>query len=407
MRPLYPGQLHTLRKNIHHAVFVLDLSKKEDLTRLVEEIATLVKRLIPIRFGVVVLPGDIPGADNLARIFYHLIDSYGRAVAMKFVEDLLEGYNPSTLTAKGKSLYSSIFSKSTPLAGQDKISYEEILNSNRISNTRAWAQRLGVNSKDGAIFGNGQVFVKDDAWINKIGGALQEDVQLLQKAVWSADLSSEDDVLEFLLRGTPKSRNEYIFPAESGDVRFVNLAETLPEKGVVYVRGRPEGAQGVENATLIWVVDDFDSFPGMDLVKAAVAFQTFHPHVTIGLVHNPGPTSGSPNLSLLMYYLAANRLLDDSAGIEKFRQLLQEADLASFTSQNDAEKILGVKAESWRTVDSEEARHFWEGSRSFAKVVGFTEGERGVIINGRVLHLLSLLIAGYWAYSRRTYVRSR
>ena len=390
MRPLYPGQLHTIRKNIHHAVFVLDLSKKEDLSRLVEEIATLVKRLIPIRFGIVVLPGDTPGADTVARLFYHLIDSYGRAVAMKFAENLLEGYDPSTLVAKGQSLYSTIYGKSSPLEGHEKLSYDDVLivkpdSPNRIANNRGWARRLGVNSKDGAIFGNGQVFVKDDTWTNKIGGTLHEDVQLLQKAVYSADITTEDDILEFLLHGTPKSRNEYIFPAQSGNVRFVNLAETLPEKGVVYIRGETEGAHGVENATVIWVVDDFDSFSGTEFVKAASEFQSLHPHVTIGLVHNPGSTTGSPNLSLLMYHLATNGLLDDGSAIMKFRQLLQEVDLTSHEPSSDVDKILGVKAESWRTVDSEEARKFWDGSQSFAKAAGFSAAQRGLVINGRVV----------------------
>src|SRR5271156_2645063 len=127
MRPLYPGQLHTIRKNIHHVVFILDLSKKEDLSLLVEEIATLVKRMIPIRFGIVVLPGDSPGADTLAHLFYHLIDSYGRAVAMKFAEDLLEGYDPTTLAAKAKSLYSTIYSKAEHLPGHEKVPYDDLM----------------------------------------------------------------------------------------------------------------------------------------------------------------------------------------------------------------------------------------------------------------------------------------
>ena len=352
--------------------------------------ATLVKRMIPIRFGIVVLSGDAPGAETLARIFYHLIDSYGRAVAMKFAEDLLEGYDPSTLVSRGKSLYSAIYAKSQPLAGHEKVSYDHLMlatppdSTDRIANNRAWARRLGVNAKDGAIFGNGQVFIKDDTWINKVGGALHEDIQLLQKAVYSADISSDDDILEFLLGGSPKSRNEYIFPAQSGDVRFVNLAETLPETGVVYIHGETDGAQGVENATVIWVVDDFDSFSGTELVKSAVAYQSLHPHVTLGLVHNPGSTAGSPNLSLLVYHLAKSGLLDDGSAIAKFRQLVQEVDLASHESVSDVDKILGFKAESWRTIDAEEAPKFWEGSRSFARAAGFAEGERGLIINGRV-----------------------
>ena len=134
-------------------------------------------------------------------------------------------------------------------------------------------------------------------------------------------------------------------------------------------------------------VDLLDTETGIELVKEAAAFQSKHPYVTIGLVHNPGSTTGPPNVSLMLYYLAMNGLLDDSAGIEKFRQLLQEIDLASHDKVDEMEKILGVKAASWRTIDTERARQFWESSRPFVQAAGFKAGERGIVVNGRVIVL--------------------
>ena len=384
LRPLYPGQLHTIRKNVHHAVFTLDLARKEDLASLVEEFATFVKRQVPIRFGVVPLPTDADDSVILSKIFYHLINTYGRAVAMKFAEDLLKTYDPATLSTKMKSLYSTIYSKTKPLPGQEKTSYDDLLKyTDSITKTRAWANRLGVNPKEGAIFGNGQVFLKEDAWVNKLGTAFHEDVILLQKAVYSADLSDDDNILDYIFSDAPKSRNEYIFPAQSGDVKIINLLETLSEN-VVYVHGEMKETSGLENATVLWVVDDFDSVNGVELIKTAIAFQSVHPEITIGLVHNPGSTTGPPNLSLLVHYLAMNGLLDAPGGSEKFRQLVQEVDLANHDT-SEMDKILGIKAQSWRTVDSERARKFWDDSRSFAQAAGFHEGERGIIINGRVV----------------------
>ena len=75
---------------------------------------------------------------------------------------------------------------------------------------------------------------------------------------------------------------------------------------------------------------------------------------------------------------------------EKFRQLVQEVDLAN-QDISEVDKILGIKAQSWRSVDSENARKFWDDCRSFAQAAGFVEGERGIIINGRVLSRLTLL----------------
>jgi hypothetical protein len=100
----------------------------------------------------------------------------------------------------------------------------------------------------------------------------------------------------------------------------------------------------------------------------------------------------------LIYYLATNNLLNDP---EAFRKLVQEADFASQNS-DDVAKILGVKALSWRTVDIEDARKFWDDARSFANAAGFVGGERGLVINGRVLSKIIVLMKGYWANSRRS-----
>ena len=42
----------------------------------------------------------------------------------------------------------------------------------------------------------------------------------------------------------------------------------------MYVHGELQPVlSGVENATVIWVVDDFDSFKGIELVKTAARFR--------------------------------------------------------------------------------------------------------------------------------------
>ena len=51
LRPIYPGQMYQIRKNIFNVVFVLDLSNPESLKLLIEEVFVYIDRLIPIRFG--------------------------------------------------------------------------------------------------------------------------------------------------------------------------------------------------------------------------------------------------------------------------------------------------------------------------------------------------------------------
>jgi len=386
MRPLYPGQLHQLRKNIHHVVFALDFSKKEDLVRLLEEVVMLIKRQIPIRFGIVALAPtetDNETSQQIVTIFYHLVQTYGRAIAIQFVENLLEHYDEHALPKQVKSLYSMIYANAPVLPHGKKMTYEEVIMAGTevLANTRAWARRLGVNPKEGAIFANGQVFVKEDSWIGKIGTALNVDVQIIQRAVYDAEISDDDDILDLLFKDSPKTRNEYIFPVQAGSVKFLNLVETLPiGDGVVYLHGQSDG---MGNTSIIWVIDDFDSLHGLDLVREAAAFREENPGTTIGLVHNPGTTTGPPTLSLLIYYVSSIGLLDGQAGRQVFHQMLKEIDFTNGDTSG-VDRILGVKAQSWQTIDSVLAAKFWTNGHTFAQRAGFSGGERGLVINGRV-----------------------
>jgi UDP-glucose:glycoprotein glucosyltransferase len=403
LRQLYPGQLHSLRKNVHHTIFVLDFAKKEDLSRLVEEVTTLIKRNIPIRFGIVALPehGHVVG-EQLARIFYHLIDTYGRAIAMKFAEEFLEAFNPSTFSSKVKTLFKSVTDKATPIASHTKKSFEELMaeESDVTVNARSWASRLGINPKEGAIIGNGNLFVKDDQWMNRVGGQLQEDTRILQRAVYEGEISDTDDILEYLFRHVPKRRNKYVFPADATDLRMINLVESLPDDGIVYIHGSAGPSPGVENSMVIWIIDDLDSFSGVELIKSAASFMVSQPQITIGLVHNPGPTTGPPNLSLLLYHLAKQGLFAEPAATERFQELIREVDLTTHEASDETAKLLGFKAESWRTPDSEDARQFWEASKAFIKSAGVEAGQKALVVNGRVNGFAMSLMTGNRAIQR-------
>ena len=368
-----------------------------------EEITTLIQRQLPIRFGIVVLPveGDTQ-SEQIARIFKHVVHTYGRSVAVKFAQDLLVAQDKD-LTSKVKSLFSSIYNNVNAAPNHEKLPYEQVITSGSeiLDNARSWAQRLGVSAKTGAIFANGQIYPKDDSWMNKLGLQLAEDVSLLQKAVYEGDIYIDEDILEYLLRGAPKSRNEYIFPAEAGSVKFVNLPEILPTEGIIYVQGEREDGPGVENATVIWVVEDFDSITGIEALRNAVTYQGDHPHITLGLVHNPGRDGGNLGVSSLLYHLANSGVLDGPAGFQNLQKVKEELTALSDENTDGGDsiaKILGIKASDWRIPDDELARRFWSSGIEFARLVGFAVGQRGLIVNGRVrLHSAFELMEDCWA----------
>jgi UDP-glucose:glycoprotein glucosyltransferase len=81
----YPGQLPSIKKDIHNAIIPIDFSDPKNVHTAVETVQDFVKRKIPIRFGLVPLtPTD--GAEKQAQVVYHILDTYGLGALMQYLE---------------------------------------------------------------------------------------------------------------------------------------------------------------------------------------------------------------------------------------------------------------------------------------------------------------------------------
>ena len=80
----YPGQLPSVRRDIHNVVIPMDLTDIKDVELLVESIQIFVKRKVPIRFGVVPTVGSQPAKDQ-ALVLYHLLDTYGLSAVLSYL----------------------------------------------------------------------------------------------------------------------------------------------------------------------------------------------------------------------------------------------------------------------------------------------------------------------------------
>ena len=80
----YPGQLPSVRRDIHNVVIPMDLTDIKDVELLVESIQIFVKRKVPIRFGIVPTVGSQPAKDQ-ALVLYHLLDAYGLSAVLSYL----------------------------------------------------------------------------------------------------------------------------------------------------------------------------------------------------------------------------------------------------------------------------------------------------------------------------------
>lgn len=76
MQRTFPGQLPSCRRDIHNAIVSIDLTSTEQVTTLLDTILTLIRRGIPLRWGIVPQTST-PGALEQAKVAYHLQETYG------------------------------------------------------------------------------------------------------------------------------------------------------------------------------------------------------------------------------------------------------------------------------------------------------------------------------------------
>lgn len=82
---MFPGQLPSVRKDTNNVIHPLDLTNSRDTIESVEMLESFVKRLVPVRFGIVPIVQNDHGIRE-AKILYHLVESHGLSAALQYLK---------------------------------------------------------------------------------------------------------------------------------------------------------------------------------------------------------------------------------------------------------------------------------------------------------------------------------
>jgi UDP-glucose:glycoprotein glucosyltransferase len=196
LRPVYPGQMNLIRRNLNSVVFVLDFSEPSALMLLSENIRQFVSRGIPLRFGVVPQVDSIAPENDVsakvAQVLWYVVDAVGRVPAMTLLGDVslfflhlrtCELTIPlSQLALSGNlvsepilsRLYEQLAMQSVHISGGPLATFDEVIKgvdveatafNSRLSKARAYIKRLAVEREPkslGSFFLDGAHFKLDD-----------------------------------------------------------------------------------------------------------------------------------------------------------------------------------------------------------------------------------------------------
>ncbi|KAI0106343.1 UDP-glucose:glycoprotein glucosyltransferase [Hypoxylon sp. NC0597] len=299
MQRTYPGQIPPIRKDIFNLVVPVDLTKAEDLSLVVEQLQGYIRRLLPVRFGLVPLT-PTKEAEERAKVAYHLLENYGLASLMSYLELCKKG-------GSDQANFDKAVKDRTPKAESTPLPFKEVLESadhiKQVDLAKHWVERLNANTEIPPLFLNGIAIPREDTWLQIMTMRMSTDLQLVQQGVFMGQVDDETWIPGLFLEGAPTRRNPYIFMEGDNTLTVLNVNKIYTEHkdlfDLVPVIEANEDTSKETWATLT-VVADLSSQQGLRLLLSALAFRRNNPGVRLDIVHNPLKSSNAHEINALL-----------------------------------------------------------------------------------------------------------
>ncbi|RIB10779.1 Glycosyltransferase Family 24 protein [Gigaspora rosea] len=412
LRPVYPGQMRYIRRNLFSVLFVLDLSYVDNLKTITDYVNTLIARDIPIRFGVVPLfSDDQPNALVMAQIFYYLVDRYSTTLTMDFLTQIYSELNKKST----KEFIEIIREKYNHVINDKKLNeekssstFEDIINSEnspvrkQIEDAAEFIKRFHIKpDDDGVLFVNGKYFDMDENYQRNMIQMINEYTMFLQQKVYIGEINDVTDIYDYFMSmpGIPDRRNSYIFVSDDKPLNVVNLVidnnwSNVPINNLKYIYSENQTSEEIPMTILI--VSDFNQEYGAMQALKALEFLDSSPNVRISFIHNPSNDTGDSIMSSMIYYLLYEvaDLPKDLSFKSAFKEFLDKLSLEkNHMKDGDDEhqipigKIVNSAVSAgWQMIDNLKADKYWKDMKPFIKNrLKLDKGDTAFVVNGRIV----------------------
>ncbi|KAK4187858.1 family 24 putative glycosyltransferase [Podospora australis] len=283
------GGLPQIRKDIFNLVAPVDLTKPEDVEIVVAQLLGFIKRLIPVRFGLVPLTPTGEAIDQ-AKVVYHLLETYGISSVSSYLEKSLE--NKKTAKAD-EGIFKAVVKDRKPREGTTPLAFKDIFTSEhhekQIHLAKHWAERLGANSVIPPVYFDGLPIPRDETWIRTMNSKLIADMREIQQGVYFGKIDGDTYVPSLFLDKAITRRNTFIFPEESRDITVLNVNKVYSENAYLFDRVpviEADAESTKEEWAALTIVADLKSIDGQKLLYFAIQFRKENPGVRLDIVHN-------------------------------------------------------------------------------------------------------------------------
>ncbi|KAK4222143.1 UDP-glucose:glycoprotein glucosyltransferase-domain-containing protein [Podospora fimiseda] len=356
----FGGGLPHVRKDIFNLVMPVDFTKVEDVTLVTEQLLGFMKRLIPVRFGLVPLTPTGEAIDQ-AKVVYHLLENYGIAAVATYLEKSLELKKTSKPDQK---VFQQTIKDRTPRAESNPLPFTDIFTSEhhekQIHLAKHWTERLRADTEIPPVFFDGFPIPRDEQWLSVMNQKLMADMQQIQQMVYFGRADENTWIPSIFLDNSITRRNTFIFPEDPKDITMLNVNKVYSENAALFdkvpvIEADTESIK--EDWAALTVVADLKSLDGQKLLFFATQFRKEYPGARIDIVNNPKDLSSPSGLNQ-----ALKKHQDELASLNRLIELetILEAEVAEADGEFDA------------------------ALSNFLASININAGDNYVILNGRV-----------------------
>lgn len=432
LMPVFPGQLRYIRKNLFHAVYVLDPGSVCGLEA-IDTIISMYENNFPVRFGAILYSSKLiekiekngvsAAEENIfiddissliIRLFSYIKENYGTHAAFEFLSNVnrnriasedsleetlethhVEGAFVDSLVSKAKSPPQDIL-----LRLEKGADFKEAADASSL-----FVFNLGLSKLKCCLLMNGLVFEPtEDAVIN----AMNDELPRIQEQVYYGHINSRTDVLEkFLSESGHRRYNPQILGSENIKKRFASLSSSvlgseslLNDVNYLHSPGTVDDVKPVTHLISV----DVSSKEGMGLLREGIHYlMGKSKRARVGILFNTEYGVGSPpsifvkvfTFTAASYSHKQNILefLDKLCSIFEKRYLLTsllEVESASLFGEEVCELAgsSGLPVNEYKAAASDLTidlkNHFNKVSLFLHKQLGLDYGSSAIVTNGRV-----------------------
>jgi UDP-glucose:glycoprotein glucosyltransferase len=233
-----------------------------------------------------------------------------------------------------------------------------------VQGAQKYLTRLAADGPSGPIFVNGVAIGKDEAWLQFLSQRVGQDLRQIQQLVFEDGMTDDSWIPQFFLIQATTKRNPLLIPENEKNITLINMAEFEEKHGAIFnVLPRVQAAESAskEDWAHVTLVGDFDSDPGLTLLKSVAQYREENPNVEVVLLHNPqaGADKSSASEDILEAWVKS---LSDLS-IEQLQTIVAKEPSFSPTMGNTT--------------------LFWKAAQPIYDALGLQPGQHGILVNGR------------------------